>query len=169
MLPCLSRSLTTCRSAPPASSHYACAWRMSWKSDVCAQAGGHARLLPYLVVVAVGVDRSANPWPVRSTVPSTGSVDRDGVFARGFNANTGEFAVQVGTEAAVRPPLEEGWQSLVHLHPNPENVIVHRLPAPMDVALAERRVDRLDKANGIVHELKPDAANPPWSAWSSCL
>jgi hypothetical protein len=50
-----------------------------------------------------------------------------------FNSNTGEFSVMIGSEHQVSGPHGPGWQALIHLHPNPENVITIRLPAPADV------------------------------------
>jgi hypothetical protein len=75
-----------------------------------------------------------------------------------FNPNTGEFAVQVGTEFTVRSPAGDGWQSLVHLHPNPENVIVRRLPAPADIAHAVRAALRTGTHTEFVQSTRPDGS-----------
>ncbi|MEV0535990.1 DUF4157 domain-containing protein [Kitasatospora sp. NPDC050463] len=75
-----------------------------------------------------------------------------------FNPNTGEFAVQTGTEFSVRAPAGDGWQALVHLHPNPGNVIVRRLPAPADVALAVRAAFRSGSHTEFVQSTRPDGS-----------
>ena len=48
----------------------------------------------------------------------------------------GEYAVVVGEdEHSVKPPDTPGkWESVLHQHPNPENVLTRRMPAPKDVA-----------------------------------
>jgi hypothetical protein len=51
-----------------------------------------------------------------------------------FNPETGQFSVEIGTEHEVNPPAKEGWNAVVHLHPNPENVTTLRLPAPADIS-----------------------------------
>jgi hypothetical protein len=51
--------------------------------------------------------------------------DREvGVFR---HPRTGEYAVRVGDEHSVRS-LGEGWESALHRHPNPDNVLTRRLP-----------------------------------------
>ncbi|GAA4936635.1 DUF4157 domain-containing protein [Streptomyces coeruleoprunus] len=75
-----------------------------------------------------------------------------------FNPNTGEFAVQIGTEFSVRSPAGDGWQALVHLHPNPENIIVLRMPAPADIALAVRAALRSGSHTEFVQSTRPDGS-----------
>jgi hypothetical protein len=48
------------------------------------------------------------------------------------NIQTGRYAVRVGTEMSVSAP-GEGWESVLHYHPNPSNVLSIRMPAPADV------------------------------------
>ena len=49
------------------------------------------------------------------------------------NQETGEFCVRVGSEGSVGAPVgEQGWNAVVHYHPNVENVLTYRLPAPAD-------------------------------------
>jgi hypothetical protein len=45
----------------------------------------------------------------------------------------GEYAVVVGDEHSVKPPENGKWESALHSHPNPENVLTRRMPAPKDV------------------------------------
>ena len=73
-----------------------------------------------------------------------------------FNPNTGEFQVMVGTEHAVRGPKGDGWQSLVHLHPNPENIVTLRLPAPADVWNAVKAAFRTGSHTEFVQSTRPD-------------
>ena len=73
-----------------------------------------------------------------------------------FNPNTGEFQVTVGTENSVRGPRGDGWQALVHLHPNPENVITFRLPAPADVWGAIKAALRTGSHTEFVQSTRPD-------------
>ena len=74
-----------------------------------------------------------------------------------YNPNTGEFAVRVGTEFSVSPPPHgEGWQAIVHLHPNPENVIIRRMPAPADVMGAVRAAFRTGSHTEYVQFVRPD-------------
>lgn len=73
-----------------------------------------------------------------------------------FNPNTGEFQVMVGTEHSVRGPRGDGWQALVHLHPNPDNVITFRLPAPADVWGAVRAALRTGHHTEFVQSTRPD-------------
>jgi hypothetical protein len=76
-----------------------------------------------------------------------------------FNMNTGEFQVQVGTEHEVYGPQGDGWQTLVHLHPNPENVTTFRLPAPADIAGAIRSAVRTGSHTEFVQSLMPDGSS----------
>lgn len=55
-----------------------------------------------------------------------------------FKPDTGEFQVMVGTEHSVGRP-GDGWEAVVHTHPNPENISTLRLPAPQDVQNAMMR------------------------------
>jgi hypothetical protein len=73
-----------------------------------------------------------------------------------YNPNTGEFAVRVGGEHSVSAPPGDGWQAIVHLHPNPENVIVHRMPAPADVMGAVRAAMRTGSHTEFVQFVRPD-------------
>jgi hypothetical protein len=41
--------------------------------------------------------------------------------------------VRVGDEHAVTGPGGGNWESVLHTHPNPENVLTRRMPAPLDV------------------------------------
>ncbi|MEZ5295899.1 MAG: hypothetical protein R2697_06390 [Ilumatobacteraceae bacterium] len=51
-----------------------------------------------------------------------------------FERASGTYAVVVGREASVSPPRGNGvWECPIHTHPNPENVLVYRMPAPNDV------------------------------------
>ncbi|HET9872842.1 MAG TPA: DUF4157 domain-containing protein [Propionibacteriaceae bacterium] len=75
-----------------------------------------------------------------------------------YNPYTGEFAVQVGTEFSVRAPRGDGWHALIHLHPNAENVIVRRLPAPADVWLAVRAAFRTGSHTEFVQSTRPDGS-----------
>jgi hypothetical protein len=54
-----------------------------------------------------------------------------GIF-RNVEAKTGEYVVRVGDEHTVSPPQGK-WESVLHRHPNPENVLTRRMPAPQDV------------------------------------
>ncbi|HSI79028.1 MAG TPA: hypothetical protein VK919_00110 [Solirubrobacterales bacterium] len=49
------------------------------------------------------------------------------------NIETGRYAVRVGTEHGVSAPLAGRWETVLHRHPNPENVLTRRMPAPHDV------------------------------------
>ena len=73
-----------------------------------------------------------------------------------YNPNTGEFAVQLGTESQVRAPAGDGWQALIHLHPNPENVLTYRLPAPADIWGAMRSAMRTGTHVEFVQSTRPD-------------
>ena len=75
-----------------------------------------------------------------------------------FNPNTGEFQVMVGTENSVRGPKGDGWQALVHLHPNAENVITFRLPAPADVWGAVKAAFRTGSHTEFVQSTRPDGS-----------
>jgi hypothetical protein len=46
--------------------------------------------------------------------------------------DTGEYVVMVGHETGVGAPKGEGWIALLHYHPNKENTLTFRLPAPQD-------------------------------------
>ena len=76
-----------------------------------------------------------------------------------FNANTGEFQVQVGSEHEVSGPGGDGWQAVVHLHPNPENVTTFRLPAPADIAGAIRSAVRTGSHTEYVQSHMPDGSS----------
>jgi hypothetical protein len=52
------------------------------------------------------------------------------------NVETGEYAVRVGDEHGLRAPVRGNWETVLHRHPNPENVLTRRLPAPQDVEQA---------------------------------
>ncbi|KQW48926.1 hypothetical protein ASC77_09410 [Nocardioides sp. Root1257] len=78
--------------------------------------------------------------PTKSAADAVAQYDK-GVAAVGgkrevglfYNPNTGEFQIMIGSEHAVRSPQGDGWQALIHLHPNPENIVTFRLPAPADI------------------------------------
>jgi hypothetical protein len=55
-----------------------------------------------------------------------------GVY-RNTQSPTSEYIVRVGDEQSVGPPLEGSWEPVLHKHPNPENVLTRRMPAPQDV------------------------------------
>jgi hypothetical protein len=75
-----------------------------------------------------------------------------------YNANTGEFAVQTGTEFSVRGPAGDGWRALVHLHPNAEAVVIRRLPAPADISMAVRAAFRSGSHTEFVQSTRPDGS-----------
>jgi len=55
-----------------------------------------------------------------------------GIF-RNLDAKTTEYVVRVGDEHSVSAPIRGKWESVLHRHPNPENVLTRRMPAPQDV------------------------------------
>jgi hypothetical protein len=55
-----------------------------------------------------------------------------GIF-RNIEAKTGEYVVSVGDEFTVSVRQPGRWESVLHRHPNPENVLTRRMPAPQDV------------------------------------
>ncbi len=65
------------------------------------------------------------------------ALSRSGGGEVGIYRNTasphGEWAVVVGDEHSVSPPENGKWESALHSHPNPENVLTRRMPAPKDV------------------------------------
>jgi Domain of unknown function (DUF4157)/Bacterial toxin 4 len=73
-----------------------------------------------------------------------------------YHPDTGEFAVRVGTDASVSGPHGDGWQALVHLHPNPDNVITYRLPAPADVYGTMMAAFRTGEHTEFVESRHPD-------------
>jgi hypothetical protein len=75
-----------------------------------------------------------------------------------FNPDTGEFQVQVGTEHQVDGP-DGDWQTLVHLHPNPENITTFRLPAPADIATAIQAATRTGSHTEFVQSHMPDGSS----------
>jgi hypothetical protein len=75
-----------------------------------------------------------------------------------YNANSGEFSVRIGTENQVRGPVGEGWVAVIHLHPNPENIIVQRLPAPADVMGAALAAFRTGRHVEYVESTRPDGS-----------
>ena len=59
--------------------------------------------------------------------------DREvGVF-RNVASPSGQYVVRVGDELSVLGPGGGDWKSVLHKHPNPENVLTRRMPAPQDV------------------------------------
>lgn len=48
------------------------------------------------------------------------------------DTKSGKYAVQVGTTTSVGKPSGGKWRTLLHFHPNKENVLRFRLPAPQD-------------------------------------
>ena len=100
----------------------------------------------------------------RSAEEAVGTYDR-AVAASGlreaglfYNPNTGEFAVQVGTDVDVHAPAGDGWHALVHFHPNPENVIIRRLPSPADIMGALRAAARTGRHVEFVQSQRPDGS-----------
>ncbi|MEZ0213578.1 MAG: hypothetical protein ACAH27_11625, partial [Xanthobacteraceae bacterium] len=62
------------------------------------------------------------------------------------SADTGEYAVVAGKAGAVSAPRngrEGEWGNVLHNHPNPENVLVYRNPAPLDVHGTWQEAQRL--------------------------
>ncbi|HEY7269800.1 MAG TPA: DUF4157 domain-containing protein, partial [Dehalococcoidia bacterium] len=49
------------------------------------------------------------------------------------NVNDGTYAVRVGDAHSVSAPMGDGWESVLHYHPNRGNVLSIRMPAPADV------------------------------------
>ncbi|RYG20305.1 hypothetical protein EON82_20415 [bacterium] len=49
------------------------------------------------------------------------------------NRATGEYRVRRGTAMEVSGPMGEGWEGVMHYHPNPGNVLTYRMPAPADI------------------------------------
>jgi hypothetical protein len=49
-----------------------------------------------------------------------------------YNPSTGEYKVRIGDEHGVNGPSEQGYHAVLHYHPNPNNVLTFRLPAPAD-------------------------------------
>jgi hypothetical protein len=60
----------------------------------------------------------------------TGDRKEVGIFR---NIATGEYRVMVGEEGHVSYPAHMGWESVLHFHPNRDNVLVFRMPSPADV------------------------------------
>ncbi|MGE4220424.1 MAG: DUF4157 domain-containing protein [Alphaproteobacteria bacterium] len=74
------------------------------------------------------------------------------------NAHTGEYAVVAGREGSVSGPLKGeplAWDNVLHNHPNPENVLTFRNPAPQDLQGQVRSLARGDRpvTSFIEHEL----------------
>ena len=64
------------------------------------------------------------------------------------NAHTGEYAVVAGREGGVSGPLKgepAAWDNVLHNHPNPENVLNFRNPAPQDLRGQIRGMFRADR------------------------
>ncbi|GAB3866209.1 hypothetical protein GCM10028801_38180 [Nocardioides maradonensis] len=74
-----------------------------------------------------------------------------------FNPRTGEFQVEIGTPHEVNPPGGD-WQAVVHLHPNPENVITYRMPAPQDIAMSLKAAQATGPHTELVQSLLPDGS-----------
>jgi hypothetical protein len=53
------------------------------------------------------------------------------------NTQDGSYAVRAGTEFELRGPIGSEWQTVLHFHPNPQQVRTYRLPAPRDVETTE--------------------------------
>ncbi len=49
--------------------------------------------------------------------------------------DTGEYRVRIGTELGVGPG-DTGWDAVLHYHPNRENALPFRLPAPADFGMS---------------------------------
>lgn len=102
--------------------------------------------------------------PTRSADAAVALYDRAVALSAGaevglfYNPNTGDFAVRIGTEMSVSPPRGDGWHALVHIHPNPENVITRRLPAPADVLGAVSAAVRTGSHTEFVESTRPDGS-----------
>ena len=75
-----------------------------------------------------------------------------------FDPRTGEFQVEVGTPHEVNPPSPD-WQAVVHLHPNPENVLTYRMPAPQDIAMSLKAAQQTGPHTEFVQSLLPDGTS----------
>lgn len=75
-----------------------------------------------------------------------------------FNPRTGEFQVEIGTPHEVNPPGPD-WQAVVHLHPNPENVLTYRLPAPQDIAMSVKAAKATGPHTEFVQSVLPDGSS----------
>jgi hypothetical protein len=61
------------------------------------------------------------------------------------NVDNGTYSIRVGSESSVGAPYKGSWESVMHYHPNPKNVLNYRMPAPADIegtALAAFRSNR---------------------------
>lgn len=57
-----------------------------------------------------------------------------------WNAKDGTYLVKVGSATSIAPP-GGAHEMVMHTHPNPENVLTIRMPAPADVELAHGRAE----------------------------
>ena len=75
-----------------------------------------------------------------------------------YDPNTGEYAVMVGRAGAVGPPRTGGpWDCPIHTHPNPEQVLTYRMPAPNDVFQYWKSAMRNNRAeSGFIEYELPD-------------
>lgn len=73
------------------------------------------------------------------------------------NVDTGEYVVRTGTAHQVSPPLSGRWEAALHFHPNPDNVLIYRLPAPADVYATWLSAFRAERPVGeFVEFARPD-------------
>jgi hypothetical protein len=63
-----------------------------------------------------------------------------------FDRATGTYAVVVGGRASVAPP-GAGWECPIHTHPNTENILTYRMPAPQDVMLSFQETMRTGRTS----------------------
>jgi hypothetical protein len=49
------------------------------------------------------------------------------------NLETSQYAVRVGSELQISPPITGRWETVLHYHPNRANVLTYRMPAPADI------------------------------------
>ena len=55
------------------------------------------------------------------------------IYRRLDGPNAGTYAVRVGGQFSVASPPRGRWETVLHYHPNPENILTYRMPAPADV------------------------------------
>lgn len=56
------------------------------------------------------------------------------------NYDTGEYIVNVGDAGSVRKLKQGKWHTVLHYHPNTDNVLTYRLPSPTDIENTWNRV-----------------------------
>jgi hypothetical protein len=55
------------------------------------------------------------------------------IYRRLDGPHAGTYTVRVGGQFQVSAPYEGSWETVLHYHPNPENILTYRMPAPTDV------------------------------------